>query len=98
MFVFQFWTDDAAYVRDNNVAVVVGLVVLCPYMILIEKTKVNLVKDCYLTVLVFHSIVAYANTEQPSLAYALFIVLIGFVIASITQYLTMVLQQKRLIQ
>lgn len=60
--MFEFWTDDDQHVRDNNVAMAIGLMVFCPYLILIEKVKVNLIKDCYLTVLLIHSIAAYIFT------------------------------------
>jgi len=64
---------------------------MCPYLIHIEQVKVNLVKDCYFTVLVFHSIFGMIYNHIFEFDYAIFVLSIGYLSSTGSHYLAMML-------
>ncbi len=73
-------------------------VVFCPYLVYVEKVKVNLVRDCYFTVLIIHSICGLVQNRKLEVDYLLFVTTIGYLTAAATQYCAMVLENKKLIE
>ena len=58
----------------------------------------NLVKDCYFTILVLHSLCGLVHNQKIEVDYLVFVTIIGYLVSSVTQYFAMVLEQKKLIQ
>ena len=76
----------------------VSCLVYCPYLVFVEKVTVALVKDSYFTVLLLHSVFGLVQNQRFELGYVLFVGTIGYLTSSGTQYLAMVLEQKKLIK
>jgi hypothetical protein len=58
---------------------------------------VALVKDCYFTVLLLHSVFGFIQNQRLEFGYLLFVVVVGYLAASSAQYMAMMLEQKKLI-